>query len=192
MGCSRQEYWGGLPFPPRGGLPNPGTESGSPVSPALAGAFFITEPPGKPIYICMCVYAYIKSLYMYIKLKHFSQHGSSVLLPLRIFWDWYLWLSKQYHPHQLVVAGMHSWLQLGISYSLPRKENQSIFLLEADMGTEITIMDRQRKDQKRQQREREVIKTQAEVNSICQERREKSQRPPLWPESTQQIHFKLL
>lgn len=79
----------------------------------------------------------------------------------------------------MLVAGMYFWLQLGISYSLPRKENQSILLLEADMGTEITIMDKQRKDQKRQQTEREVIKTQAEVNSICQERREKSQRPPL-------------
>ena len=74
---------------------------------------------------------------------------------------------------------MYFWLQLGISHSLPRKENQSILLLEADMGTEITIMDKQRKDQKRQQTEREVIKTQAEVNSVCQERREKSQRPPL-------------
>ena len=29
----------------RGGLPGPGTE---PVSPALAGGFFATEPPGKP------------------------------------------------------------------------------------------------------------------------------------------------
>ena len=26
MGFSRQEYWSGLPFPPRGDLSNPGTE----------------------------------------------------------------------------------------------------------------------------------------------------------------------
>ena len=26
MGFSRQEYWSGLPFPPPGDLPNPGTE----------------------------------------------------------------------------------------------------------------------------------------------------------------------
>ena len=44
-GFSRQEYWSGLPFPPPGDLPNPGIE---PVSPALAGRFFITEPAGKP------------------------------------------------------------------------------------------------------------------------------------------------
>ena len=45
MGFSRQEYWSGLTFPPPGDLPSPGIE---PVSPALAGRFFITEPPGKP------------------------------------------------------------------------------------------------------------------------------------------------
>ena len=43
MGFPRQEYWSGLPFPSSGDLPNPGIE---PVSPALAGVFFTTEPPG--------------------------------------------------------------------------------------------------------------------------------------------------
>ena len=45
MGFSRQEYWSGLPFPSLGDLPDPGTE---PVSSALAGGFFTTEPLGKP------------------------------------------------------------------------------------------------------------------------------------------------
>ena len=45
---SRQEYWNGLTFPPPGDLPNPGIEPASPVSPALAGGFFTTAPPGKP------------------------------------------------------------------------------------------------------------------------------------------------
>ena len=44
MGFLRQEYWSGLPFPSPWDLPNPGTE---PTSPALAGGFFTTEPPGK-------------------------------------------------------------------------------------------------------------------------------------------------
>ena len=48
-GFPRQEYWSGLPFPPLGDLPDPGTELTSPVSPALAGRFFTTESPGKPI-----------------------------------------------------------------------------------------------------------------------------------------------
>ena len=49
MGFSRQEYWSGLPRPPPGDLPNPGIEPTSPVAPALAGRFFTTEPPGKPL-----------------------------------------------------------------------------------------------------------------------------------------------
>ena len=41
IGFSRQEYWSGLPFLSLG--------SGiKPVSSALAGRFFTTEPPGKP------------------------------------------------------------------------------------------------------------------------------------------------
>ena len=45
MGFPRQEYWCGLPFPSPEDLPNPGIK---PASPALAGGFFTTEPPGKP------------------------------------------------------------------------------------------------------------------------------------------------
>jgi len=47
MGFSKKEYSSGLPFHPAGDLPKPGIE---PVSPALSGRFFTTEPPGKPIY----------------------------------------------------------------------------------------------------------------------------------------------
>ena len=46
MEFPRKEYWIGLPFPSPGDLPDPGTE---PTSPALAGGFFTTEPPGKPM-----------------------------------------------------------------------------------------------------------------------------------------------
>ena len=44
-GSSRQAYWSGLPFLSPGDLPNAGIE---PTSPALAGGFLTTEPPGKP------------------------------------------------------------------------------------------------------------------------------------------------
>ena len=47
MEFSRQEYWSGLLFPTAGDLPNPGIEPTSLASPALAGRFFTTEPPGK-------------------------------------------------------------------------------------------------------------------------------------------------
>ena len=43
MGFSRQEYRSGLPCPPPGGLPNPGIEPVSLVSPALGGGLFITS-----------------------------------------------------------------------------------------------------------------------------------------------------
>ena len=45
MGFSRQEYWGGLPFPPPRDLPDLGIEPASLMSPALAGGFFITRDP---------------------------------------------------------------------------------------------------------------------------------------------------
>ena len=47
MGFSRQEYWSGLPFPFPRDLPHPGIE---PASLALAGGFFTTERPEKPLY----------------------------------------------------------------------------------------------------------------------------------------------
>ena len=71
---SRQEYWSywsGLTFPPPGDLPDPGIKLTFLASPALAGGFFTTLPPGKPIlydtpiysyifiYICVHIYVYI-------------------------------------------------------------------------------------------------------------------------------------
>ena len=48
MGFSRQEYRRGLPFPPPGGLPTPGTEPACPASRAVAGRFFTLSHPGSP------------------------------------------------------------------------------------------------------------------------------------------------
>ena len=50
MEFSRKEDWNGLPFPPPGDLPDPGIK---PMSPALAGRFFTTDPSGKPHCISM-------------------------------------------------------------------------------------------------------------------------------------------
>ena len=49
MEFSRQEHCSGLPCPPPGNLPNPGTEPMSLASALLAGGFFTTVPPGKPL-----------------------------------------------------------------------------------------------------------------------------------------------
>ena len=44
MEFSRQEYWGGLPLPSPGDLPDPGIE---PRSPTLQADALPSEPPGK-------------------------------------------------------------------------------------------------------------------------------------------------
>jgi len=48
MGFPREEYWSGLPFPTLGDLPDPGIESVSLASLALAGRFLTTASPGEP------------------------------------------------------------------------------------------------------------------------------------------------
>ena len=48
MKFSRQEYWNGLQFLTPGDLRKPGLKPES-LSPALAGGFFITVPPGNPL-----------------------------------------------------------------------------------------------------------------------------------------------
>ena len=58
MGFSRQEYWSGLPFPSSGYLPHPEIE---PKSPALAGGFFTTESPRKPL-LLSCLLCYRENL----------------------------------------------------------------------------------------------------------------------------------
>ena len=47
MEFSRQEYWSGLSLPTPGDLPDLGVKPTSPVSPALAGRIFTTEPSEK-------------------------------------------------------------------------------------------------------------------------------------------------
>ena len=48
MGFSKQEYWGGLPFPPPGDRHKPGIATRPPATSALEGGLFTTKPPGKP------------------------------------------------------------------------------------------------------------------------------------------------
>ena len=59
LGFPRQEYWSGLPFPSPGDPPDPGIET---ASPALAGRFFTTEPPGKPC-ISLYIHTHISPLF---------------------------------------------------------------------------------------------------------------------------------
>ena len=59
MGLSRQKYWSGLPCPPPGDLPNPGSEPEPLRSPALASGFFTTSTTWEALE------KHIVSLFMY-------------------------------------------------------------------------------------------------------------------------------
>ena len=52
MELSRQEYWSRLPFPTSENLPDPGTESASLSSPALAGRFLTARTTWEAILLC--------------------------------------------------------------------------------------------------------------------------------------------
>ena len=48
MGFSRQGHWSGLPRPPPGDLPNPGTKPAHPTAPALQVDSLLVSHWGKP------------------------------------------------------------------------------------------------------------------------------------------------
>ena len=72
LGVSRQEYWGGFPFPSPGDLPDPGIKPGSPT---LQADSLLSEPPGKPyIYI----YPLFLRFFSYIGHYRGNESGSDI------------------------------------------------------------------------------------------------------------------
>ena len=71
MGFDRQEYWSKLRFPSLEDLPDPGIETASPVSPALAGRFFTTEPPGK-----------LRQLVKIVKISDYLAGSTALIKPI--------------------------------------------------------------------------------------------------------------
>ena len=61
VGFPREEYWSRLSFPPPGDLCNAEIK---PTSPALAGRFFTTEPPGKPLISRLATYWVLKHIFI--------------------------------------------------------------------------------------------------------------------------------
>ena len=55
MEFSRQEYWGGVPFPTPGDLSHPGIELAFLASLALAADSLPLVPPGKPSFISQLI-----------------------------------------------------------------------------------------------------------------------------------------
>ena len=92
VGSSRLGYCSGLAFPPPEYLPDSGIE---PMSPALAGRFFSTEPPGRPQSFCSIICALDSSLdfihdrKIYLRIKEIDCHcdlvdDHSLFLSLRV------------------------------------------------------------------------------------------------------------
>ena len=59
MGFSMRAYWGGLPCPPPGDLPDPGIKPVPLTSPASEGGFFVTSPTWEAPW-CMRGYTVLK------------------------------------------------------------------------------------------------------------------------------------
>ena len=80
-GFSRQQYWCGLPCPPPGDLPNPGTEPASLASPALASGFFITSATWEALRegIPLSISLLLSCIHTNIKREEFHQ---SVFTPI--------------------------------------------------------------------------------------------------------------
>ena len=74
MDFPRHEYWSGLPCPSPGDLPDSGIKPKSLESPALAGGFFATAPPGKPHW---------EASPRVITVSHFTGKGLSLYNPLK-------------------------------------------------------------------------------------------------------------
>ena len=64
MGCSKQEYWSGLPFPPPGDIPHPGIKPMSPIFQADSLPKTTTKFKKKPISIIKTFYvSFCKQVY---------------------------------------------------------------------------------------------------------------------------------
>ena len=103
MGFSRQEYWSGLPFPPPGDHPNPGTEPTSPVSPALQADSLPTKPLGKPL-----VHLHQEKKRMYISYQY-SKLPSSGHRPSSFSPSWLLWIHQSLRATENRIPSPELW-----------------------------------------------------------------------------------
>ena len=99
MGFSRQEYWSGLPFLSPGFLPSPGIEL---ESPALAGGFFTTEPPGKTK--CCCNTTQITTYEPCLSKHPFSAYGMCVYI--------YMYIHTHTHTYTYTHVYIHIYVYI--------------------------------------------------------------------------------
>ena len=76
---SRQEYWSGLPCPPKGDLPDPWIESVTLMSSALAGGFFTTSATWEAQIL---LYVHITQAFSRIITFHLSLHSTTLTMKI--------------------------------------------------------------------------------------------------------------
>ena len=135
---SRQEHWSGFPFPTPGDLPNPGIK---PASPAMAGRFFILEPPGKPkcsiiSFVSLSSAPWTESKrfpFLFFSAAKEKQISKQTTTTKTYLWMWYLTLlnkckSKDNSPvHSEVFfpeGGWRKWGQRASEKSLPHLQGE--------------------------------------------------------------------
>ena len=112
MEFPKQEYQRGLPFLPPGYLPDLGIE---PTSPALAGGFFTTEPPGKPRFLhSSCLFC--KSIVFAV---HFADNRSFPLMVSTVDYCYPDWeLHGFWNSQNLIFCFMGEFLAVNLPLSL--------------------------------------------------------------------------
>ena len=98
----------GYHFLLQGNLPNPGIKNVSPAWPALAGRFFTTELPGKPLgYVGVCRYCFLHQEHSFYKLLCGALSYCLMFCLNTICSEKLLYL--KYHLHPSLSPGL-SWL----------------------------------------------------------------------------------
>ena len=108
MGFPRQKYCCGLPFPSPGDLPNQQIEPISPASLTLAGMFFTTEPPEKPLdFINYILIEYLQCT------RYFSRMSAEWMLQLtKQTKSWLTW-SLNSRRRTLIIIKTHRYVSEG-------------------------------------------------------------------------------
>ena len=81
MGFSRQEYWGGLPFPPPGDCPNPGIEgvASHPLSSQGFASSIILSPSFHP-QLFSSLLDQVLAICIFSNISHYNNNGSESIL----------------------------------------------------------------------------------------------------------------
>ena len=118
MGFSKQECWSGLPFPPPGDLPDPGSNLRL-MSPALAGGFIPTST------ICAMKYSFYWKILMCL-MENIANKGMSkaMVFPV-VMYGCEIWTIKHVESQRIDAFELWCWRRLLRVPRTARRSNQS-------------------------------------------------------------------